>query len=410
MKTLRITDNMEQAAALIRAGGLVAVPTETVYGLAGNGLDPVAVEKIYEVKGRPARKPLSLMVPDESAMEQYCTEVPGQAHILAQRFWPGPLTIILKAKESVPPVVTADGRTLGLRCPDHPLTHSLLEVCALPLAAPSANPSGAPSPKNAEEVLEYFDGKIDAVIDGGPCGIGIASTIVDMSAEPYRILRRGALGEKEIADALADRMCLIGITGGSGCGKTTALEALREMGALILDCDEIYHELLEHDPNMLSALREAFPDAFSDKGLDRKKLGGIVFDDGEKLRQLNGITHSFVNRAVEERLRLFAMEGGSVAAIDAVELWSAGLGEKCRATVAILSDRESRIARIMARDSISRGEAEARLSAQKPDGYYLRSCSHVLFNNADRGSFLENCRQLFKEIIQNGRPQESAIL
>ncbi len=410
MRTLRITDNMEQAAALIRAGGLVAVPTETVYGLAGNGLDPGAVEKIYEVKGRPARKPLSLMVPDESAMERYCDEVPRQAHILARRFWPGPLTVILKAKESIPPVVTAGGCTLGLRCPDHPLTHSLLEACALPLAAPSANPSGAPSPKNADAVLEYFDGKIDAVIDGGPCGIGIESTIVDMSAVPYRILRRGALGEKEIADALADGLCLIGITGGSGCGKTTALEALREMGALFLDCDKIYHELLEHDQNMLSALREAFPDAFSDKGLDRKELGRIVFANGEKLRQLNAITHSCVIRAVEERLRLFAMEGGSVAAIDAVELHSAGLGEKCRATVAVLSDRESRIARIMARDRISRGEAEARLGAQKPDDYYLRSCSHVLFNNADRDSFLEKCRQLFKEIIQNGRPQETAIL
>jgi len=217
MKTL-VTRDPARAAEIIRAGGLVAVPTETVYGLAANGLDPRAVEKIYEVKGRPAVKPLSLMVHDESAMDGCCRDVPKQARALAAAFWPGPLTIVLKARDSVPEIVRAGGDTVGLRCPDHPLTLELLRECALPLAAPSANPSGAPSPKTAAEVLAYFDGRIDCVLDGGECGIGRESTIISLAAAPYKILRPGALPESDIAAALADAMTVIGITGGTGAG------------------------------------------------------------------------------------------------------------------------------------------------------------------------------------------------
>lgn len=186
MKTQRITTEIAQAADAIRAGQLVAVPTETVYGLAGNGLDPKAVAQIYEVKGRPSVKPLSLMVHDASAMARYCDPVPQAAHTLAEAFWPGPLTIVLRAKACVPEIVRAGGQTVGLRCPDHPATLALIEAAQLPLAAPSANPSGAPSPKTADDVLAYFDGQIAAVIDGGPCGIGRESTLVDLSCTPYR--------------------------------------------------------------------------------------------------------------------------------------------------------------------------------------------------------------------------------
>ena len=189
MNTKRITTEIAQAADAIRAGQLVAVPTETVYGLAGNGLDPDAVAQIYEVKGRPAVKPLSLMVHDASAMARYCADVPPAAYTLAEAFWPGPLTIVLRAQDCVPEIVRAGGETVGLRCPDHPATLALIEAAQLPLAAPSANPSGAPSPKTADDVLAYFDGQITAVIDGGPCGIGRESTLVDLSHTPYRILR-----------------------------------------------------------------------------------------------------------------------------------------------------------------------------------------------------------------------------
>ena len=398
METRRITEDMEDAARIIREGGLVAVPTETVYGLAGNGLNESAVKEIYEVKGRPAVKPLSLMVPDESAMERYCEEVPPQAYQLAKRFWPGPLTIVLKAKPEIPSIVLAGGTTVGLRCPDHPLTLELLRACGLPLAAPSANPSGEPSPKTADQVFAYFDGKIEAVIDGGPCGLGRESTLVDMSRTPYRILREAALSEETVAGALAEGLTLIGITGPSGCGKTTALKELEAFGALVLDCDAIYHELLENSSELLTELDGAFPGTVSHGALDRKALGRIVFADPGKLALLNQISHRYVKDEVDRRLRSFAMQGGSVAAIDAVELISAGLGERCAAVVGILSDTEKRVARIMARDGIDREAALTRIEAQKPDSYYQTHCTHILFNNADREQFASDCRQLFKEI------------
>ena len=209
MNTKRITTEIAQAADAIRAGQLVAVPTETVYGLAGNGLDPAAVAQIYEIKGRPAVKPLSLMVHDASAMARYCADVPPAAYTLAEAFWPGPLTIVLRAQDCVPEIVRAGGQTVGLRCPDHPATLALIEAAQLPLAAPSANPSGAPSPKTADDVLAYFDGQIAAVIDGGPCGIGRESTLVDLSHTPYRILRSAAdtSADKNVCAVFFEKAC-----------------------------------------------------------------------------------------------------------------------------------------------------------------------------------------------------------
>ena len=402
METKHITENISDAAKIIREGGLVAVPTETVYGLAGSGLNETAVKEIYEVKGRPAVKPLSLMVPDESAMERYCEDVPTQAHQLARCFWPGPLTIVLKAKPEIPPIVLAGGTTVGLRCPDHPMTLALLRECGLPLAAPSANPSGEPSPKTAEQVFAYFDGKIDAVIDGGSCGIGRESTLIDMSRTPFRILREAALSGESVAQALADELTVIGITGPSGCGKTTALRELEAFGALVLDCDVIYHELLESDKALLDELDAAFPGTVRDGVLDRKALGRIVFADPDMLLQLNQISHRYVKKEVNRRLRDFAMQGGQIAALDAVELISAGMGERCTATVGILSEPELRAARIMQRDGISREAALERITAQKPDSYYKTHCTHILFNNADREGFAADSRRLFKEILNHG--------
>ena len=402
MKTLILKDNIREAAGILQGGGLVAVPTETVYGLAGNGLDENAVEKIYEVKGRPSVKPLSLMVHDESAMDALCLDVPEQAKLLAGRFWPGPLTIVLKARDMIPSVVLAGGDTVGLRCPDHPMTLELLRCCGLPLAAPSANPSGAESPKTAQKVLEYFDGRIDAVIDGGPCGIGTESTILDMSARPFRILRQGALAAEAIADALVDGMTIIGITGGTGCGKTTALMELESLGALILDCDAIYHELLESSRELLAEIDANYPGVVRDGKLERKALGAVVFRDADALQRLNRITHSHVDREVTRRLREHAMAGGTLAAIDAIELISSGISRRCTTTVAVVADEERRIERIMARDNIDRAYAEMRVRAQRPASYFEENCEHVLWNNADQASFRKICRQLFKEITAHG--------
>ena len=399
MNTKRYISCTDELVGIMRGGGLVAVPTETVYGLAGNGLDEKAVAEIYEVKGRPEVKPLSLMVHDAASMERYCENVPPQAYTLAKNFWPGPLTIVMKAKPCVPEIVRAGGETVGLRCPDHPLTLELLEKSGVPFAAPSANPSGEPSPKNADSVLKYFDGKIDAVLDGGECGIGCESTLIDLSRTPYRILRQGALPADEIADALVDSMKIIGITGGTGCGKTTALNELERRGALLIDCDAVYHRMLETDRPMLDEIEKYFPGAVIDGKLDRKALGAVVFTDEEALRDLNIITHRHINLEIRRILRERAMNGGTLAAIDAIELFSSGLAKRCTATIGVIADREVRIDRIMRRDGISREYAMMRVNAQRPNEYFIQKCSHVLENNGSQEEFIEKCRKTFEEVL-----------
>lgn len=402
METKIFKDNLAPAAELIKAGKLVAVPTETVYGLAGNGLDPEAVEKIYEVKGRPSVKPLSLMVPGPEAMDVYCEDVPQAARTLAKKFWPGPLTIIMKAKKHIPSIVLAGGDTVGLRCPEHKMTLELLRLAKVPFAAPSANPSGSESPKTAQKVYEYFNGQIDGIIDGGPCGLGFESTIIDMSRIPYKILRQGALPAEKIKDALAEDMQVIGITGGSGSGKTTALKALESLGALVLDCDNIYHRLLETNPELLEEIDTAFPGVVREGVLQRKALGAVVFNDPEALKKLNSISHRYVDAEVERRLRAYAMEGGRIAAIDAIELFAGGQAKRCTYTVAVLADREKRIERIMARDGISREYAQLRIEAQHPDSYFEQRCDHILRNDGKVEEFQKDCMKLFKEILNNG--------
>ena len=390
MKTILIREDLEQAAALLRNGGLVGVPTETVYGLAGNGLDEAAVRRIYEVKGRPEVKPLALMVSGAEEMERYCEDVPQAAKALAERFWPGPLSIVLKARtDVVPEIVRAGGETVSLRCPNHAMTLQALKLAGIPFAAPSANPSGSPSPKTADEVLSYFNGQIDAVIDGGPCGLGRESTILDMSRVPYRILRQGALAAEEIRAALAENLRVIGITGPSGAGKTTALSLLREKGAFVLDCDAVYHELLERDATLLGAIEQAFPGTVKDGALDRKTLGTVVFSDPDALETLNGLTHRFVSEEIGRRLSDFATAGGTLAALDAVELIASGLGEICDLTIGVLADEELRVRRIMARDGIGREAALLRVRAQKPEEYYRQNCGAVVYNNGDREQFTE---------------------
>ena len=204
MDTVVITsDDLTYAAEVILRGGLVAVPTDTVYGLAGSGLNPDAVAKIYEIKGRPAVKPLILLVPSLDIAETFCSEMPENARLLAGAFWPGALSLVLPHSEIVPDIVTAGGSTVGVRCPGHPKTLELLRLTGVPLAAPSANISGMPSPKNAKDVLAYFDGKIDCVIDGGLTALGFESTIVDFSEEPFKLLRQGAIPEEELRRALS---------------------------------------------------------------------------------------------------------------------------------------------------------------------------------------------------------------
>ena len=403
MKTLVIGEDILPAVELLQGGGLVAVPTETVYGLAGNGLDAAVIERIYEVKGRPAVKPISLMVADSGAIGELCEEVPQAALSLAEKFWPGPLTLVLKAKANIPEILRAGGETVGLRCPRQHQTLRLLEALPFPLAVPSANPSGLPSPKTADEVLRYFSDTIEAVIDGGACELGLESTVLDLSRKPYRILRQGSLPAEEIADALVEDMQIIGITGGSGSGKTTVLLELEKLGTLVIDADVVYHEILKTDSVMLDELRSTFPDAATEAGIDRKTLGSIVFRDPEALKQLNRITHSHIGREIRNRLRAWAMQGGKLAAIDAIELHGSGEAALCDWTLAVTAPEETRIRRIMARDGISRETAQRRIRAQHSDEAFVHLCDVTLSNDGDLAALQHQLNDILKEHLKYGR-------
>jgi len=183
---------LQAAVDVLRAGGLVAFPTETFYGLAASALDPAAVRRIFELKGRPESKPLLVLV-DSVAMAETVAHVAEPARDLMARHWPGALTLVLRARAHVPPDVTARSGTLGLRVSSHPIARGLVEALGVPVTAPSANPNGLAPPTTAAGVLAYFEEGIDLVLDGGPTPGGEPSTVLDMTVEPPRILRRGAV-------------------------------------------------------------------------------------------------------------------------------------------------------------------------------------------------------------------------
>ena len=192
------------AAEIIKSGGLVAIPTETVYGLGANGLDPEAVAKIFIAKGRPQDNPLILHVADASEIEKLCHSIPEAAYKLAEKFWPGPLTMVLPARDVVPRCTTAGLPTVAVRCPDNAVTREIIRLSGCPIAAPSANISGKPSTTTAEHVVHDHDGKIEAVVDGGPCRVGLESTIVDLTEDRPRLLRPGGITPEQLLEVLGD--------------------------------------------------------------------------------------------------------------------------------------------------------------------------------------------------------------
>ena len=197
-------ENIEAAAKIIRDGGLLAIPTETVYGLGADALNEDAVLRIFLAKGRPQDNPLIIHVPDSSWLARYCQNVPDAAYALAEKFWPGPLTMILPRKPIVPLRTTAGLETVGVRCPDHPVTRAIIAAADVPIAAPSGNTSGRPSPTCLADMREDMDGKIDGVFDGGPCAVGVESTIIDLTVTPPRLLRPGGLPLEALEEVLGE--------------------------------------------------------------------------------------------------------------------------------------------------------------------------------------------------------------
>ena len=210
MKTLRLRvdaahldtdgarDALERAAEILRAGGLVALPTETVYGLGAHAQDAVAVERIFAAKQRPAWDPVIVHVASLDMLKGLVGEVPVRARRLMHAFWPGPLTLLLKRTAAVPDVVTSGRELVGVRMPAHPVARELIRRAGIPIAAPSANLFGHTSPTTADHVLDDLDGRIDAVLDAGPTGLGVESTVLDVCSSPMRIYRPGAVTEEQI--------------------------------------------------------------------------------------------------------------------------------------------------------------------------------------------------------------------
>lgn len=535
MKTLRLTElDTAYAAEILKSGGLVGIPTETVYGLGANGLDPDAVSRIFQAKGRPQDNPLILHIPCAGWLERYCRDVSPQAYTLAKKFWPGPLTMILKRNDTVPDVVTAGLDTVGMRCPDHKVCREIIELADVPVAAPSGNVSGRPSPTTAQHMLDDMDGKIDAVVEGGACAVGVESTIVDLTCYPPRILRPGGitveqleqvLGTVEIDSAVRRKMnenekprapgmkyrhyapkapvtvvkgaaqetaeyiskhaqqgngvicfdefahmfcgrCVktigkaddpaeqakhvfdalrffddtdvcqiwaqcpdeqgvglavanrlnkaagfqiinlttrvIGITGPTGAGKTTALNALKELGGHVVDCDAVYHDLLKNNNAMRGELLERYGESVfaADGVLNRKALGAIVFEDPKALADLNCITHKYIGAAVDEAIERARLAGAPAIAIDAIALFESGIAGRCHCTVAVTAPDEVRIKRIMLREGISEEYARLRVRAQKKEEWFKANCTYVLVNDCtDAVQFQARAKALFQQVI-----------
>lgn len=199
---------MEEAGQLIAAGELVAFPTETVYGLGGDALRPEAAAKIYAAKGRPSDNPLIVHIADFSDLERVAREIPPQARKLAEAFWPGPLTMIVWKSDAVPSATTGGMDTVAVRMPNHPVALELIRKSGCLIAAPSANTSGRPSPTEAQHVAEDLSGRIAMILDGGPVGIGIESTIIDLTEEKPMVLRPGYITPKMLSEVLGEEVVI----------------------------------------------------------------------------------------------------------------------------------------------------------------------------------------------------------
>ena len=201
-------------------------------------------------------------------------------------------------------------------------------------------------------------------------------------------------------------MKIIGITGGTGSGKTTALRVLERLGGYVIDCDALYHEMLRTDANLLLAIDAAFPGVVEDGALNRKKLGSIVFADADALQKLSAVTDPIVHARVLQLIDSERQQGRQLVAVDAIRLHESGLGEMCDATVAITAPEEARVARLIAREGITEEYARSRIAAQKSDAEFRAMCDFDLKNDADEAAFSQCCEALFDRILEEETPNE----
>ena len=198
------TEEIAKVGEILRNGGIVAIPTETVYGLAANALSPMAVKKIFEAKGRPQDNPLIVHISETKEIEKLCKDIPKGAYDLAEKYWPGPLTMILPRTDIVPKEVSAGLDTVAVRLPVNEIARAIIKSAGVPLAAPSANLSGSPSPTTAQHCINDLDGRVDAIVISGDCEVGVESTVISLSTENPRLLRPGAVTHEQLEEVLGE--------------------------------------------------------------------------------------------------------------------------------------------------------------------------------------------------------------
>ncbi len=493
------------AGKILADGGLVAFPTETVYGLGANALDENAVRNIYKAKGRPSDNPLIVHVSKKEDIAPLVKEITPKAQALIDKFFPAPLTIILPKSNIIGSVVSGGLDTVAVRMPENEIARAVIKASGCPIAAPSANTSGLPSPTRAKYVIDDMSGKIDAIIDGGDCEFGVESTVITLASDVPTILRPGAvtkemleavIGEVEVASAVLEGMaenetavspgmkykhyapnarvmivnadkntyerfvnsrkdayalcfegdevtvprltfgrenddlsqarelfdalrrldemgakkvyaripstegvgmavynrliraaafCIIdltkpffiGLTGQTGAGKGYVSSYLEQLGFNVINSDLVVKNIYENNPKLLNRLADAFgKDIIKNNGLDRKRLGEIVFNDSEKLKQLNSIVHPEVIPQCEKI-------AAAPAVLDAPQLFEANAQDKCYKVIAVAADENIRAERIMKRDGITHGEAMKRINAQLSEEYYKANSDYVIYNNGE---------------------------
>lgn len=373
-KTAPDTAALRRCAEIIRRGGLVVFPTETVYGIACRGDNEAAIKSLFEAKERPLDKPLLAHLYDTAQAEEiaYLTQ---KERRMIKRHAPGPLTVIARKKPCVPDIMTSGGDTVGLRFPSDPVGLMFMRECGCMLAATSANISGDEAGVTGEQAAKELFGRVDAIIDTGRSQLGVPSTIVSLS-DGGRILREGAISGETIMRELAEPV-IIGVCGRSGSGKSALCAALSDKGYTVVDADAVYHSLIADGNSDCTAAicREFGKDILKGSVIDRARLREKVFRDEKALQKLNTITHAFV---IDEMDNIASSHAGEdVIFADVPLLFESGYDKKCDATVCVWASDDECIGRICERDRITAEAARERLSKQ---GDFRQRCDLVIEN------------------------------
>lgn len=399
---------LQEACKILKSGGVVAVPTETVYGLCACAMDVNAVKKVYSAKNRDDKLPVLLIIPDLSYINKLSGQFNQTAKILAAKFWPGPLTLVVNKSREVPKEVSANGDTVALRLTSGKQAQRLMRMSGLCLTSTSANISGGAELADAMEVYDAFRGKIDAVLkrDEIKKHSSEVSTIVDTTSGEAVILRQGAISETDIGNALRQSKSgavIIGITGPMGVGKSLVCDALRKSGITVIDADRLSREVVEKGSPCLVDLTCAFGrDILNlDGSLNRSKLASIAFSSGENIELLNRITHPYILEVLRNNIDRFSKDGAEVIILDAPTLFQSGANILCNKTVSILAPVGLRMSRIIKRDKLTKEEAIKRIEAGLDDEEYKLNSDFIMYSDCNQSELFNRAKKIIKLCISN---------